>query len=131
MASKTTTYFPPVGPPRQVRIAPNHKVADLPHEDVPTIAFGDWLPQGDGTYRPVMRIHAQQVRLSPDTHRTLGLGIAYNTLKRLIRAGFISGARITPSCYVFNLQSYYDHIERCKDIEFWTPERIKTYMNHI
>jgi hypothetical protein len=127
----------PIHPPRNnrpttVEVAPGKSVVDAPAAEVRRIGVCDLVPQGDGTYKPVLRIHAQEVKLSPHTLRELGIGISIETMRRLIRAGFVQGARSAPNAYFFTLQSYFDHVERVRAAasvgdDFWTTENLTLY----
>ncbi|WP_309400595.1 hypothetical protein [Cerasicoccus maritimus] len=111
-----------------VAAAPGERVVDLPADCIPRVAVADWQPVGDGTYRPVARIHGCWPRLN-EVHE-LQLGIRYRTLKRLIIAGFLEGARVSPSCWIFSLESYWDHMKRCQENpEFWDDAKNKQAYN--
>jgi hypothetical protein len=108
--------------PLTVEIAPGQFIAECPAALAPRIGLVDWQPAGDGTFRPVVRLHAKRLRLTVKLPAQLGLGVSYQTLKQLIRAGFVDGTRIAPGNYEFDLQSYFDHRSGAKDPEFWTTE---------
>lgn len=113
-------------------IAPGRAVVDLQPQDVARICVSDLIPQGDHTYRAVARVHNAEIRLTPEVLRKLNLGVRHETLKRLIKAGFVDGARIAPNSYVFDLQSYYDHVEKVKKAagegtDFWTGDNLARY----
>lgn len=107
-------------------------MADLSAEIAPRVGIADWIAVGDGSYKPVVRIHAKMIRLTEDLPDKLGLGIGYQTMLRLMRAGFVEYEQPAPRTYLVNLQSYYDHVRRCKeDPEFWGGERLKRYLQAI
>jgi hypothetical protein len=112
-----------------IEVAPGRRVVDLPRELVRRVAIAEWIPQGDGTYKPVARVHDEEIPLTDDLPQRLGLGVSHDTLKRLIKAGFVRGCRVAPNRHIFYLQSYYDHVERVReDPDFWTRERLRDYM---
>ena len=111
----------------EIRVSPDaltRRVADLPAEHIPRIGVADWQPAGDGTYRPIVRIHECFVRVT-DAERVSG--IPYLTLRRLISAGFCKGSQPSPGNVLIDLHSYFDHVDACKDPEFWTPARREKY----
>lgn len=116
------------GDNQTVLAAPHERVVDLPVESIPRVAVADWQPAGDGTYRPIARIHGCWPRMN-EVHE-LQLGIRYRTLKRLVVAGFVEGARVSPSCWIFSLESYWRHLRRCQeDPEFWEKPANKIAYN--
>lgn len=111
-----------------IKVAPDaatRKVVDAPQALIPKIGIVDWLPAGDGTYNPVLRLHAQHIRVSIaavvcDVHHLI--------LRRLIRAGFVEGYQPSPCCCMINLHSYFDHLNRvAEDPEFWDEKRRARY----
>jgi hypothetical protein len=110
-----------------IQVSPDaivRKVADAPATMIPRVGVSDWQPAGDGTYRPIVRIHEAMVRVT-DAERVTGL--PYLTLRRLIIAGFVKGAQLTPGNVLIDLHSFYEHVEKCKDPEFWNKERREAY----
>jgi hypothetical protein len=117
---------------KQIEVAPDRFVVDLPPQAVPRICVSDLIPQGDHTYRAVARVHQAEIRVTPDVLSKLNLGVRHQTLLRLIRAGFVNGSKIAPNCYVFDLQSYFDHRELMRKEasegrDFWTGENLARY----
>ncbi len=101
------------------------KVVDAPRELIPCVGVCDWQPAGDGTYKPVIRLHEQNIRVSIAARV---LDVDYFVLRRLITAGFVEGHQPTPSCYLLNLHSYFDHLARVQaDPEFWNELRRAQY----
>ncbi|MGC3991682.1 MAG: hypothetical protein QM796_18725 [Chthoniobacteraceae bacterium] len=107
-----------------IQIAPGQRYAEIPREQVPSVGVLDWVPQGDGTYRPKARIHQLQVRL---TEAARLLRLDKGILQRLSRAGFIEHLQVTPGNVLIDLPSYFAHVERCKDPDFWTAKRRAQY----
>lgn len=118
-------------PGEAIRVTPDavtRRVADLPAKMIPRVGVTDWQPAGDGTYRPIVRIHEAMVRVT-DAARVTGL--PYLALRRLITAGFVRGDQPTPGNVLIDLHSYYDHVQATRDPEFWTAERRQRYSEAI
>lgn len=116
---------------REVRIAPDaatRRVVDAPAAASPKIGIFRWQPAGDGTYRPIYQIHAALMRAADFAPL---VGISYFTLVRLIRAGFVGGAQPSPNLIQVDVASYFEHQERTKDPDFWTPGRRRAYSEVI
>lgn len=92
-----------------------------------------------GYYRLVPRSLEYLVRVTPELVEKLGLeysrrpnggGNGCTTLKRLIRAGFVDGARVSPQVYTVNLASYFQHLKRCaEDPDFWENPKVRKVYN--
>lgn len=101
------------------------KTADCPEELIPRIGIVDLQPAGDGTYRPIVRLHEHWVRVA-DAARALG--VPNWALRRLITAGFLEAMQPTPLCYMLNMHSWYEHVEAVRrDPEFWNEQRRERY----
>lgn len=109
---------------KTIEVAPGQRVVDLAREDIPRVGVCDWMPAGDGTYRPVARIHELLIRV---TEAERIVRIPYLTLRRLVRGEFVKGVQITPGNVLIDLHSYYEHVENCKDPEFWTEKKRRRY----
>lgn len=116
-----------------VEVVPGKRVVGLSDAAAPRVAIADWLPVGDGSYKPIARIHTKLVRLTEEMPEKLGLGIGYRSLLRLMQAGFVDFEQPAPRTYLVNLQSYFDHVKKCKaDPEFWErPENLKRYLQAL
>lgn len=110
-----------------VEIAPGEKTADLPRTAVPKYGFVHLMRQPDGSYTPVLQSWGEMIRMTSDLPHRIGLNTDYSTLRRLLIAGFIKYRHFSPGTILIDLQSLYEHMDACKDPEFWTPERIKRY----
>ncbi len=113
---------------RAIRVAPDavtRKVVDAPRDLIPMIGICDWQPAGDGTYKPIVRIHERNMRISEAARI---LDVDYWVLRRLLTAKFITGSQPTPSCWLINLHSYFDHLAAVQaDPEFWNEARRARY----
>ena len=112
-------------------IAPGQEVVDIPREAVPRYGFVQLVALPDGTYRPVLKSWNAMVKLTFDLPKQLALDVAHDTLSRLVRAEFISGRYISPSNCLIDLNSLYEHLEACRDPEFWNPQRRARYQQAI
>lgn len=113
---------------RVIQVAPDaasRKVADLPADLIPRIGLVDFQPAGDGTYRPIVRIHDSWIRVSIAAR---AFGLRHMVLRRLITAGFVEAIQPSPGCWMMNLQSYFRHVEAVRnDPEFWNEQRRARY----
>ncbi|GEM_PF-5040509 len=128
-SSEVTVY--PVG--IKVKVAPDDQLTLWPdHLPVPEIGVFEWVAQGDGNYKPMIRLHPKLVRMGESTIKELGLGVSYNSLRRLMTGGFVRYVQVTPGNYAVDLQSFYQHIAKVKaDPDFWTGKNLKKYMEAI
>ena len=106
-----------------IQITPEERtrnLAALPPALIPLVAIADWKPAGDGTYRPVARVHERFVMLK-ELERLFG--IPYRSLRRLAVAGFVASRQVTPGTLHIEIGSLWDHLAACQDEEFWTEKR--------
>lgn len=104
------------------------RVAAAPAKLIPQVGVFDWQPAGDGTYRPVVRMHELFMRM-PQFAKIVD--IDYCALRRLVTAGFVEGRVITPGTIQVSVHSFFAHVEACKDREFWTDERRAKYASAL
>jgi hypothetical protein len=95
----------------------------------PEMVLADVIDGGDGTRRVIPRSWEHLVPVTKDLSILLGLGGDTQTLRRLIRAGFVEGGRVAPRKYTVNIESYYAHLTRCgEEPDFWEDsKRLKAY----
>ena len=132
MANEEQISLFPIGV--KMRVAPDQEFAPWPsHLPVPRVGMMEWVPQADGSYRPMIHCHPVWVRMTEHITEDLGLGINYQALRRLMRAGFVRERRIAPGQYSFDLQSYFKHCAAVQaDPYFWENERnLKRYMEAL
>jgi hypothetical protein len=115
-----------------VQVAPNRfvsKGADnlrTPSPPPPEMVLCNVVPNGDGLYRLEPRTWERFERVDSGLSRKLGLGTRTDTLRRLIRGGFVGGARVAPKLYTVNLDSYWAHYERCaEDPAYWSNPKVR------
>ncbi len=83
---------------------------------VPKYSLCKWMPEADG-YSPAIRACNLQ-RITKDLLKALGFtpereSSRYETLFRLYNAGYISMVKISPRCWMLDIDSWYRHVERC------------------
>jgi hypothetical protein len=111
-----------------VQLAPGQESRiPVPREAVPRYGMVQLMRQTDGTYLPVLKTWSETVRLTCSLPNDLGLDVSYNTLVRLVTAGFVQGTRIAPETTLIDLESLVAHMEACRDPEYWTPARVQKY----
>lgn len=118
-------------------LAPDIWMGDIPPEDVPPVGFVSWhaLRDGSGTYMPIVRTFQARLRLTREIGKLLGVGlpdtessrVAYDTIRRLIMAGFIKASQLGPGGVEIDLQSFWAHYQATRKPGFWTPERRRQY----
>ena len=113
------------GGPDMVRIAPGrHAWVPANGGEPPALALCRWTPDGEGAFRPVP-VGGRWARLDEGLARLLGFrsGAAsrkYETLYRLARAGFIDMVKVSPACWLLDLDSWHRHLVRCiEDPDLW------------
>lgn len=122
-----TVYPPGI----KLRLAPDAPEAPWP-DNLPlphSIGVFEFKRNDDGSYTPIIKMHTRWLRLSVKGIEELALGIGYNSMRRLMRAGFVKFMQITPGQYAVDLQSYFQHVAAVRaDCEFWTGKNLKRYM---
>lgn len=118
---------------RRIEVAPGRHVADpeIPRDEVARYGFAKLMRQSDGSYIPVLQCWGETVRARESIWREMGIDVGSETIKRLIRAGFVRCRRIAPDTTLVDLQSLYEHLEAVRDPEFWTEARIQQYREGI
>ena len=113
-----------------IEVAPDkYQPADgiIPRDAVPRYGFIQLMRQQDGRYLPTMKSWGETVRMSVDLPETFGLDVDYNTIMRLIKAGFLRAKAIAPNSFLLDLASLWEHLEACSDPDFWTAKRRQQY----
>lgn len=116
-----------------LEVAPGKDLVPLPPTHVDRMCLAELIPTGEpSTYRAVARVHEINVRLTNGIAKKLGLGGRSDTLRRLIKAGFVKGQAVAPRCYTFSLTSFFEHqanVRKAADegTEFWTDENLQRY----
>lgn len=112
-----------------VRVAPGRQgwVAASADTKIPDYVLCRWAKQADNTHAPVP-VSGRLVKVSPDLLALLGFNTGrrssrYETLYRLANAGFIEMVRISPGCWLIDLDSWYRHLSDCmSNPEMWDDE---------
>jgi len=110
---------------QEIEVAPGERYVDVPPDIVPKIGIVRWTPAGDGTYKPRVQVMENWIRVTEATR--FGIHIKRETLIRLGTSGFISSNQPSPGMICISLDSLLEHIELCKDPEFWTEKRRTEY----
>jgi hypothetical protein len=119
-------------------IAPGFWVGDIPPPDIPPVGFVAWAPAPGqpGLYRPAVRTFQPRIRLTKDIGTKLGVHLpdgdggsraVYDTIRRLIMAGFIRAGQMGPGGVELDIQSFWSHYQLTQRPGFWTPERRRQY----
>ncbi len=104
--------------PPMVRIAPGIFAPVIDGGRAPKFTLAKYVDQHDGTYR-LVPVLSQLVRVSNELLHLLGLSDStskkgsYNTLIRLANAGFVTMVKVSPKCYMLDLDSWARHISKC------------------
>ena len=112
--------------PDMVRVAPVRHAWVQKDAAVPPAKYVvcRWVKQNEETYAPVP-VAGRLVKVCPDLMALLGFNTGrrssrYETLYRLANAGFIEMVRISPGCWLIDLDSWYRHLSRCmNEPEMW------------
>lgn len=84
---------------------------------------------GQPLYKLVPRTNERRAELTPELAYHLGFTAGYpttNTLpvRRLIRAGFVLGERVTPSRYLIDLGDWFNrYLKDVEDPHYWDDEK--------
>lgn len=114
-------------PRHLIRIAPDAKPTENLAERVPTIGVVRLARDPKGRLIPMLRTWKPEVRLTKDLPAQLGIEIDYRTLCRLISAGFIRARRPAPRLTLVSIESLIEHLDLCRDPEFWEGENLERY----
>lgn len=120
----------------KLRVSPEEPLAPWPaHVPIPnSIGVFEWIadPANPTAFKPMIRVQSSMVRMRMGITEELGLGLSYNSLRRLMLAGFVRSIQVTPGQNAFCLQSYYKHVAAvAADAEFWTGHNLKRYMETL
>ena len=110
---------------RLIEVAPGQWTAEsIDPADVPRYGIVRMMRQPDGRYIPVLKHYGQFQRCTRELPEELGFrGLTYQTLYRLIAAGFVASSRPAPGVVLIDILSLAEHLEAARDSEFWTAER--------
>ncbi|PTY03910.1 hypothetical protein DB346_02940 [Verrucomicrobia bacterium LW23] len=103
------------------------KFVQVGHGQAPKIIICDVVGNNDGTCRMVPRNFEKFQSLTDELLEAMG-NVSRETLMRLIMGGFIEGIKVSPRVWLINLQSWFNHLDRCAaDPEFWNDKRVRHY----
>lgn len=124
-SEEASAMFREMARPDMVRVAPDKNAyVPKPGAQVPSVALGKWARQADGTYS-LVPVAGRLVRLTQDLCAALGLrdmnrNRKYETMMRLGRAGHIELIKISPGCWLLDLDSWWRHLAECMEKpEMW------------
>ena len=108
-------------PGAMVEIVPGKTYLALAPSKIETIGIHEWVPAGDGTYRAMVRVSPRWFTVSRRDFKKLQIAISESSLRRLIRAGLVTGHPVTPGCTQFDYFSYLGHMATVAAApeEFW------------
>ena len=125
MTEAAAQRFRDLAKPDMLRVAPDrHAYVPKPGAQVPAMQVGKFAPQADGTYSFVP-VGGRWFRLCSELCSALGLrdmnrNRKYETMMRLHRAGHIELVKISPGCWLLDMDSWYRHLAECMDNpEMW------------
>lgn len=122
--------------PDMLRVAPGrHAWVPANGGEPPALAICRWSPDGEGSFRPVPVGGGRWARLDAQLLALLGFRSGsrpgrYATLLRLSRAGFVEMVKVSPGCWLLDLDSWHRHLTACMDDpEMWEPgsEAVRRY----
>lgn len=124
MSAAKTEQIPLFDDPSiQVEVAPLQNKVRLPQAAAERCVVARWVPVSDDLYRLVGEVHARGVRMCQANLDRLKIEVSEQVMKRLVLAGFVRGGKLTPSLWVFDLDSYRAHCRSCyADPSFWDSD---------
>lgn len=103
-----------------VRVAPGvHGWMPAPGREVPAYVLCRWARATEGCWRPVP-VGGRYARVGRELLALLGFNTGrdssrYETLYRLGRAGFVDMVKVSPGCWLLDLDSWFRHLSACMD----------------
>lgn len=98
---------------------------------VPKFVVAKVVRQGNGTYAMIPQQWSQQVRLTQQLCRDMGIQCDRKIIYNLIRAGLVKGTMISPRNTMVDVLSLVEHLQRCEigsgKPVYWTKARIEKY----
>jgi hypothetical protein len=103
------------------------------HVPFPMVGIFDWVERQGGGWEPKIKPMGIWVPLADVFNKTINLGLKYQSLRRLINAGFVKSRQLTPGRIEFNFQSFLHHCNAVQsDSEFWRDKKnLRRYMEAI
>lgn len=124
MTEEAAKRFRELSKPDMIRVTPSTVYAPaayVPKQggNVPKLQVGKFAPQADGTYNFVP-VGGRWYRLCSELCSILGLrdmnrNRKYETMMRLSRAGHIELVKISPGCWLLDLDSWFRHLSECME----------------
>lgn len=117
----------------QVQFMPGRvaEVAALESHGAPKYVVCRLRPQTNGTYAMIPETWNQMARMTRELHAELGLPCSYQTIYKLVYAGFVRGCLMTHRTLLVDLASLAEHLKSCEVADgkepFWSRARIERY----
>lgn len=130
---------PPSTPPNKggqrvrVQFMPGRvaEVAAMQVEGRPKYVVCRLKAQANGTYVMIPETWNQMARMTRELHAELGLPCSYQTIYKLVYAGFVRGCLMTHRTLLVDLASLAEHLKSCEVADgkepFWSRARIERY----
>lgn len=116
-------------PVRKIEVAPGVEILPVDLRRIPAIGVFFWKPvtatlkngKTIKAYVPMEQVHEAWLRIS-EVER-LPFGLSKETLRKLVKGGFVEGGRAAPNAATVNVISLLEHIEATRaDFDFWNRE---------
>lgn len=118
----------PVSVPRAqaTEVEPGKYLVSQPTVPPPLTGLHTWKKKADGCYEPVLELRSALVPLNEWNPRRYGC--SRQTIHRLCIAGFVRADQPSPSTFVVDLHSYYEHLDQVRSEPlFWNEDRLARY----
>lgn len=122
-AAKAKVERPGEPAAKMVEVAPGRFSLAPAGRRAPDVVLCRALPAENGTWR-LCPENVTWARVNSELLTSIGMGRHFLTLYRLARGGFVEMVRIAPHTYLLNLDSWFNHLQRCaENPEFWEAGR--------
>lgn len=128
-AEEAAAKFRELAKPDMIKVTPSTVNAPAvyvpkPGGRVPDLVLAKWVNNGEGKYH-LVPVGGRMARLSKELCAELGFrdmnhNRKYETMMRLHRAGYVELVKISPCCWMIDLDSWWRHLADCMDNpEMW------------
>lgn len=117
----------------RVEFMPGRVMELTPFESakVPKFVVAKLVKQSNGTFAMIPQHWSQQVRLTNQLCRDMGIQCDRKIIYNLIRAGLVKGTMISPRNTMVDVVSLVEHIQRCQigsgKPVYWTKANTEKY----
>jgi len=132
-AAPPSQTSPKTGPRVRVEFMPGRvaEVAAMQAHGTPKYVVCRLKAQANGTYAMIPETWNQMVRMTRELHAELGLPCSYQTIYKLVYAGFVRGCLLTHRTFLVDVASLAEHLKACEVQEgqepFWNRARVERY----